>query len=601
MVLECFILFQLSGVMTDKVLVLDFKQLNICHSADILFCTSFWRNLFTPFQNIIMLYRFFVLSALFRWAFSFLGWHTWPWIHLTKEDDIEITLGPWVILAYYQSHGKCLQVLRNPEAKMPSPYAAFAQMTGQRDSILTTNFAEHHHRLGQVLARVPWLKHSTDAENLFYQTLVNTDGRLDQALQKYLIQVWFGSCFDLSTAGEDGIWHLRQELLQHLQQNFFQSSYWKCPILGPWLASKWSVPEDLLQRIYRLPRTGWLAEYGAESGQIAAEDTAVLVFLVYDFLYETALQVVEHTLLQEKVHRELDWQQILPPAFFYPWRWRRVGCCSMVAINLVSSGLFWSGGPRSCVGQNVAKMILRQVAHLVTQTPWRLTWYGEPLERLKGDRPLVLGEVYVTVNVLRDLSLPRRIDFDTGRVLYHVNSVFWNAPLMTWMGNQMISLIESQATSGELDRMVIVSPEARGWILAGMLSTYFHCPLVVMRKGGKEKGTPVVHEDYKTVYSDHERLEMSSYSPILMTSYVVCVDDGVASGGSFQAMCNLLRDNFHVEPALLLAMFHHQHTATNSCPSDLYGCLQHTAKDLGCRIYTWFDTYQTTDSNSPSV
>ena len=540
-----------------------------------------------------MLYRFFVVSALFRWFFSLFGWKTWPWIQLSKEDDIEITIGSWVILAFYQSHKNCQRVLRHPDAKMPSPYQAFARMTDQRDSIMTSTHQQHHHKLGQTLARVPWLKQSAEAETVFYQSLVNTDGRLDLALHEWLMQVWFGACFDLDNFVK--VRQVRADLLEHLQCNFFEANYWKWPVIGPWVASQYAVPQQILQRIRGLPRKGWLAEYETETSQISAEDSAILVFLVYDFLYETSLQVVQHTLLNNTVPSDnLDWSQILPPAFFYPWRWRRVRCCSFVALNLVTSGLFWSGGPRACVGQNVAKMILREVAHLVTRPPWRLTWRADNmLQRLEGDRPLVTQDVWIKVNVLRDVSLPRRIDADTGRILYHVNSVFWNAPVMTWICQQMITLIEKSARARELQRIIIVSPEARGWILAGMLSTYFQCPLVLMRKGGKEKGTPVVHEDYKTIYSSHERLEMSSYSPLAPTSYVVCIDDGVASGGSFHAICNLLRDNFHVEPALLLAMFHHHEQSAKNGDVDEYGWVRHAAPDISTPIYTWFDTYQT--------
>jgi adenine phosphoribosyltransferase len=129
-------------------------------------------------------------------------------------------------------------------------------------------------------------------------------------------------------------------------------------------------------------------------------------------------------------------------------------------------------------------------------------------------------------------------------------------------------MIRNQIPLEERHRLVIVSPEARGWPFASIISHTFHCPLVLVRNKGKEKGTSVASVDYSTIYSKQNCIEVSTHAPITFLSRPIIIDDGIASGGSHDAVRRLLLSQFGANT--IASIFAFRHCRSDSNPKTIY-------------------------------
>jgi len=549
-------------------------------------------SFFHCFQATMVLHRWNVLSAAVKWVAWKAGFSEWT---VGVHDDLEIHLFSWTIVGWYRSEEKVKQVLMNKDSVLAWPYEAFSNVLRQNESIATEKCVDEewrlkHQALALAIARVKWDEPLKKYENQFFIEALETR-RLDKAWQKYLGYVWFSSCFAVHDDRQmDRIWDIRQRLNQELRNRFFGCWYWKVPVIGPWLAKRWALPFRLLNEPGCLPFKGWLDEVERTVSVPFAEESAVLSFLVFEFLYEKGLEVLLHTMRDPTTR--CNWQILIPPAFFYPWRLRWVGN-TVAVLNLVATQMYWSAGPRACVGQNVARAIFKHATDLIlSRKPFVWRMVTSRVNRLPGDRPLAISPVSVELTCSRALTLPFIRNFTLGRNLFHVNSIFFRPPLVSYIHDRFCRSIRQQWNI--LDKLVIVCPETRGWLLASPVAATFHCPLVPIRKGGKEKGTAVFSQSYSTVYSQGECLEVSQNAPIFADSQVVVIDDGFASGGSLNATINLVK-RFGAQVGLVLCVFHHHDGKAPDYVNDVTntGLKQmefstHPETD----VYTLFDTYQ---------
>lgn len=91
----------------------------------------------------------------------------------------------------------------------------------------------------------------------------------------------------------------------------------------------------------------------------------------------------------------------------------------------------------------------------------------------------------------------------------------------------------------------IVAVDARGFIWAGALANELRCPLHLARKPGKLPGQ-VITKDYKTEYSTAS-LSMLKHS--MIKGPVMVVDDILATGGTLNAVGELLTEHWNIEPS----------------------------------------------------
>jgi len=494
-------------------------------------------------------------------VFVFL-WYHW-WRGLPVDADLNVGLWHWIFLRVLISSGGVRTVLKQKDTSLPWIYQAFNNVVGHTESIncqSTQNrvWTSKHAGLARAVASVNFgpifLKHHRASHRIFLQTQ-----RLDEAVRHFTRCSWFDGCF----GNHHLAWEAHASLTRYLACNFHDCSYWKWPIIGPWLASCiawWNQRtldhiNSLIDCIYR--------EVTDDSifGRLKAQnysprfvrESMFLAFLVSDFLEETCIQKVWQSYQSEKVET-----QTVAKAFFYPWRLRRTGCFQWTALNLVRSGHFFSAGPRSCVGPVIAGKFFQGAVDLFQNYLSSLECH--PPQRHPGDRPLLKSPLKVT-HYTPKLAVPFRSSPDQkGLRLYHLNALSWQPVSRLYIQHFFRQQIDQHWYRGTL---VIVSPEARGWVWSAPLADYYGCPLVLARKRGKEKGCEVHKtKEYKTPYST-DQLEVPVNSPLNENSFAVVLDDGVATGGSLNAMICMLQTRFHVSNFLILSVVRHVYDGTD--------------------------------------
>ena len=105
--------------------------------------------------------------------------------------------------------------------------------------------------------------------------------------------------------------------------------------------------------------------------------------------------------------------------------------------------------------------------------------------------------------------------------------------------NKLASMAVQNLFASE-DYDVIVSPDARGWLLAQPIALRADKPLVLVRKPGKLPRNTVSYESTNE-YSDSAPLEMHA-DDIPPSSRVLIVDDVLATCGTILAITRLVRN-----------------------------------------------------------
>ena len=90
----------------------------------------------------------------------------------------------------------------------------------------------------------------------------------------------------------------------------------------------------------------------------------------------------------------------------------------------------------------------------------------------------------------------------------------------------------------------IVAIDARGFIWAGAVANELQCPLHLARKPGKLPGNVVTHT-YDTEYSS---ASLSMLKDVKIKGPVLIIDDILATGGTLNAVGELLKLEFNIKP-----------------------------------------------------
>ena len=90
----------------------------------------------------------------------------------------------------------------------------------------------------------------------------------------------------------------------------------------------------------------------------------------------------------------------------------------------------------------------------------------------------------------------------------------------------------------------IVAVDARGFIWAGAVANELRCPLHLARKPGKLPGN-IVTNTYDTEYST---ASLSMLKDIKIKGPVMIIDDILATGGTLNAVGEMLHQEFQIKP-----------------------------------------------------
>ncbi|XWV25056.1 hypothetical protein QJ856_gp0721 [Tupanvirus deep ocean] len=405
----------------------------------------------------------------------------------------------------------------------------------------------------------------TNMHTLLKATLNNPNGKIKEYVQKYkyiilenyptlneaienfvnkvLSEFNYGPNVDMVTYKLT-----RQRILQYLKR-FHQSNLVRVPYLGAvWCTLlRWYYKEEMNIIVNYLKKlhensNGALTELENElcKSRIVGNpyntiiETSFLLMLENDFVYSVIIdQLIRptNTTIEESIYN----------GFLYPVRYRNSGeqigsiaKNSLVIYHLLNSKLYFSWGPRACVGQTMVKNDILPVVDDFKQ--WvKIKNPTNFYETVRTDNiPIVKDILDYEISLPRDYLENNIPSFrpDNGIRMYDMMSVYSNPFLLKYIVNKIASQIDP-------DIKIIVAPEARALPLAGALAKKLSLPLIVIRKGGK-----IVGPIYSVIYNKGYTTEPDCFEISKMDMYganVLFVDDGISSGGSAKACMDLVK------------------------------------------------------------
>jgi adenine phosphoribosyltransferase len=433
---------------------------------------------------------------------------------------------------------------------------------------------------------------------------------ISRRLETFICHVWAEFSYGKNVDHEK-YQRCRQLILHRLGQDF-HSSYWvKVPILGSvycqltrmWYRKDynqidrdlndllvgydnvcWSTP-DLIDLASLIDRSGFMGKYYSilRGNDTFREDrligTSFLLILVVDFIHKVFLDYLLRSNLEEstKLKAEEIFNQSLHHGFLYPlrYRWQKadhnlnqfnvIRAGDFLIYDLKASGLYFSSGPHSCVGQTLVKRALFDffTHEILGNYQLKLTHRG---------RVAVAGHGFKLINhgvsldyELESYNVPRLIHEPLAQwairkrpitdvvqclrsyenhmgVSKYINvlNLYANPDIFKYIVENISEKIQSCHPTA------IVGVETRGLILAGALAQKLGLPTFVIRKKGSLPGRVYQrsYQKYNSGLGDQMKesvLELSADDD-LRSHKVIIVDDGVSSAGTFLACVGLVED-----------------------------------------------------------
>ena len=401
--------------------------------------------------------------------------------------------------------------------------------------------------------------------NIFLNT---SSFSLNERLEEYVMSVWskysFGSTTKLQKYST-----MRNLLVTTIKKTYYNQTTNYIPIIGKVLAlyryNKYKqdfikvnkLLEELIHTNNNHDNDGFIQRFKNNleiCNNIEVEsnlsrivlDNAFLNILVFDFIYMLMLNTMIHVAknsIDDHSARVNNKQQYLSGAFLFPFRFRKIGSDidlfkkgDYTIVNLLETKLFFSSGPRSCIGSGFVDKFYKIFFDLVKDYKFRFIDDSEQITYSNNyNIPTITSNHMIKIIYEKDYLKHNLKSFDhKGKNFYAIESLPQNPCLYDFIIRQMCCITRD---IGNVDG--IVSAEARGWLFASAVANRMKLPLYVIRKKGKLPG-PVHQVSYKKSYDDEEILEISQ-SINLMNKNIVIIDDGIASGSTTDAMDKLSR------------------------------------------------------------
>jgi adenine phosphoribosyltransferase len=422
----------------------------------------------------------------------------------------------------------------------------------------------------------------------FHQFLANPRFDLDVAFESFMESFWcefmFGNKADAKIFSET-----RAKLISALGYSYYNSRLKNVPYLGTQACKLYGyLKKDEFAKIDNTLRD-FLAgssnclfsrlcedlkkntNFPADKVGTALLDNAFVLILALDFIqnamYET-LRIVVTSGLKTTEARKKVYAEGLHDSFLFPFRTRVpqaelklhdaiVKSGTPIYINLLKSGLYHSAGPRTCAGIGLTQWIKEAIWEQLKDVEFDLLKTTYPAEREKishsKDVPISPERHEVSWHYSRDYlqKILPHYAFKGVEAFFDVLKIYEKPHLSHYVTTSFIEAINKL----DMDRstLCIVTPEVRGVPVAAMVAEALQVPLVIIRKQGKIPGD-VVSKQYTNAYSS-EVVELSTSSDV-KDKKVIFIDDGIASGGTTVASCDLIKQ-MGGDVSLILAMINH--------------------------------------------
>ncbi len=422
----------------------------------------------------------------------------------------------------------------------------------------------------------------------FHKFLDKQQFHLDMAFDTFIESFWCEFMFG-SKANAEKFHQTRAKLLSALRYSYYDSRLKNIPFVGTQACrlygymkkNEFSEIDNELREflassdncLFSRLRENLLKNphFPQDKVDTALLDNAFVLILALDFIENAMLEtlnIVVKSGLNTTEARKKVYSEGLHNGFLFPFRTRVpqeelelshavVPQGTPVYINLLKSGLYHSAGPRTCAGIGVTQWIKDAIWDHLKDVEFELVNTTYPADREKmshsRDVPMSPERHEVKWHYSRDYlqKILPHYEFKNVKEFFDVLKIYEKPFLSHYVATSFIEKIKK--LNIDPSKLVIATPEVRGIPAAAVVAEALQVPLVIIRKQGKIPG-PIVSKTYSNAYED-EKVEMSTSSDVA-GKQVVFIDDGIASGGTTIACCDLIKEmGGNVE--LILAMINH--------------------------------------------
>jgi adenine phosphoribosyltransferase len=426
----------------------------------------------------------------------------------------------------------------------------------------------------------------------FHHFLAKPKFSLDISFENFMESFWCELMFG-SKAKAEKFSETRKKLIAALRYSYYDSKLKNIPYVGTQVCKLYGymkknefaeIDNELLEFLagadnclFSKFRDDLLKNENFPRDQVdtALLDNAFVLILALDFIqnamYETLRLVVKSGLKTTEARKQV-YGEGLHDAFLFPFRTRvpqeelvlhdaTIPQGTPVYINLLKTGLYHSAGPRTCAGIGLTQWIKDAIWDQLKDVELDVldTSYPEDREKMSHSRDVPVSPERYEVNWHYSRDYLQKVlphyEFKGVNEFFDVLKIYENPFLSHYVTTSFIEAIEKL----NIDRstLCIATPEVRGIPAAAAVAEALQVPLVIIRKQGKTPGE-VVSKKYANAYAD-ETVELSA-SANVKDKNVIFIDDGIASGGTTVACCELIKQ-MGGKVASILAMINHTYKA----------------------------------------
>jgi adenine phosphoribosyltransferase len=401
-----------------------------------------------------------------------------------------------------------------------------------------------------------------------------------EVMSEYVMNVWFEFCFGITKNPDEDFNKyklIREKLIKTLRTTFYNRKTSYIPYIGEYISKIMfylykneynEIDKQLRELINNSINTdGFIQEFYNQLKQTTdydkilidkiVLDNTFLSILVYDFINILACNSIVRfaSINQNFIDRRSMKDENITNSFLFPHRMRVIGLDitltenksdnelisikkgDLAIINMLEHKLFFSYGPRSCIGHAFSTKFYNKLCEIFDPYDIIKTDDNKVIKNHNRNIPEIISTHEIRLTMKKDILKNTMDNFPHKGVqkFYRIESITEDVTMFKYIITQMVERIKCIQFEQNKQIDCIVLSEARGFMFMSV-GNLLSIPIIMARKKGKIAG-PVSCVSYIKNYDDVETIEISTRSSsLLLNKNIVIIDDGLASGESAKAL-----------------------------------------------------------------
>lgn len=405
---------------------------------------------------------------------------------------------------------------------------------------------------------------------------VNKKTELKKELNNFFVKAWTKMMFGCDIG--DDFEKVKNDMISLLNKNFYESKWYRTPIIGYYYSKykffknrqEMDIIREKMKNICRMsiesqnPNVSkfffeFVSKHANEIASDVHLDNMIMSLLIYDYMFNYILNATMKWIhSKDKSYNEFT-KNVIEKSLLFPFRIRQHGR-NIYLINLISSGYYFSHAKRICPAYSFIPKVIDAFYNCISdcnisvcspfnnentiirnnnpdipyvQSEWEVYWYKRDYFKNLLDS----SKSYIDEKVAGEYGTRK----------YDICKLYSEMDVIRFVSNYM------RTYADEFD--VIVTPESRGYPLAGILAAVFDFkkPIYLIRKPGKVFAEKIAIDG----------MELCSNIDI-KGKKVMIVDDGIASFESMETCIKLVNRLDGIVNLILAPILHHYCKPTQS-------------------------------------